>query len=74
MFYQRLSQRIEVLEASFVQQGVATFVNDFNKGNIQVYLQTSHYGSLVFFLEIGKGLIDNVFHPKLGLACLLYFI
>lgn len=71
---QRLRQRLKVLEARFVQEGVAALVHDVDQRNLGVYLETGHHSGLVAFLNVSKGLVYNVFYLNLGLAGLLDFI
>ncbi len=74
IFYQQLNERFEVLEASFMQECITTFIYDVRYRHICIDFQTSYDSCFIAFLDVGEGLIDNVFNLYLCFPCLLDFI
>lgn len=63
-----------VLEARFMQQRIATFIDNISNWHIYIDLKTGYNCYLIAFLNVSKGLVDNVFNLYLCLSSLLYFI
>jgi hypothetical protein len=57
-----------------MQQSIATFINDVSDWHICIDFETGYDSYLIAFLQVGKGLVDNVFNLYLCLPRLLDFI
>ena len=57
-----------------MQQTIATFIDDVSDWYIWIDLETGYDSYLIAFLQVGKGLVDNVFNLYLCLPRLLDFI